>query len=123
MLGGVVVDDTNIIALMEKITKLEKEQEELQEKFNKLSQEQYHDHNIILEVQQQLNNVCKEIEEIKTTLTKKIEEGNKLILEQNKLMITSNEKHFDKIYKLIMVLIAALLILVGVKGISNIPWI
>lgn len=123
MLGGVVVDDTNIIALMEKITKLEKEQEELQEKFNKLSQEQYHDHNIILEVQQQLNNVCKEIEEIKTTLTKKIEEGNKLILEQNKLMITSNEKHFDKIYKLIMILIAALLILVGVKGISNIPWI
>ena len=123
MLGGVVVDDINIIALMEKINKLEKEQEELQEKFNKLSQEQYHDHNIILEVQQQLNNVCKEIEEIKTTLTKKIEEGNKLILEQNKLMITSNEKHFDKIYKLIMVLIAALLILVGVKGISNIPWI
>lgn len=123
MLGGVVVDDTNIIALMEKINKLEKEQEELQEKFNKLSQEQYHDHNIILEVQQQLNNVCKEIEGIKNTLTKKIEEGNKLILEQNKLMITSNEKHFDKIYKLIMVLIAALLILVGVKGISNIPWI
>lgn len=117
------MDDTNIIALMEKINKLEKEQEELQERFNKLSQEQYHDHNIILEVQQQLNNVCKEIEEIKTTLTKKIEEGNKLILEQNKLMITSNEKHFDKIYKLIMVLIAALLILVGVKGISNIPWI
>ena len=115
------MDDTNIIALMEKINKLEKEQEELQEKFNKLSQEQYHDHNIILEVQQQLNNVCKEIEEIKTTLTKKIEEGNKLILEQNKLMITSNEKHFDKIYKLIMVLIAALLILVSTIPLVLVP--
>lgn len=122
MLGGVTMDDVNVIALMEKINKLEREQEQLQQKFDKLSKEQYQDHAIILEVQQQLNNVYKEIEEIKTTLARKIDEGNKLLLEQNKLMIASNEQQFEKIFKLIVILIAALLVLVGVKGISSIPW-
>lgn len=116
------MDDVNVIALMEKINKLEREQEQLQQKFDKLSKEQYQDHAIILEVQQQLNNVYKEIEEIKTTLARKIDEGNKLLLEQNKLMIASNEQQFEKIFKLIVILIAALLVLVGVKGISSIPW-
>lgn len=122
MLGGVTMDDVNVIALMEKINKLEREQEQLQQKFDKLAKEQNQDHTIILEVQQQLNNVYKEIEEIKTTLARKIDEGNKLLLEQNKLMIASNEQQFEKIFKLIVILIAALLVLVGVKGISSIPW-
>lgn len=117
-----MVEDVTINQLLQRISQLESEQKRLKLELDRIAQEQDHDHSLLMEVQRQLSLLYKEIEDIKSTISTKIEEGNKLILEQNKLMMNNSEKHLDKIYKLVIVLIIALLLVIGVKGLSAISW-
>lgn len=108
--------------LLEKIAKLEKEQEELKQKLSELESAQIHDRELILDIQNQLTSLYREIEDVKKVLSTKIEEGNKLILEQNKLMMENASKQSTNFLRLITFLIGALLLLIGVKGIASLPF-
>ena len=114
--------DVGLDELLTKIARLENEQKQLKEKLTQLESEQERDHELIMTIQQQLATMYREIEEVKRVLTVKIEEGNNLILEQNKLMMEASSKQSLNFFKLITLLIAALLILVGVKGIGSLPF-
>lgn len=108
--------------LLDKIAKLEKEQDELKQKLSELESSQIHDHELILNIQNQLTSLYREIEDVKKVLSTKIEEGNKLILEQNKLMMENSSKQSTNFLRLITFLIGALLLLIGVKGIGSLPF-
>lgn len=108
--------------LLDKIAKLEKEQDELKQKLSELESAQIHDRELILDIQKQLTSLYREIEDVKKVLSTKIEEGNKLILEQNKLMMENASKQSTNFLRLITFLIGALLLLIGVKGIGSLPF-
>ena len=108
--------------LVEKIARLESEQEVLKLKLQELESEQSQDHELIISIQRQLSTMYREIEDVKKVLTTKIEDSNKLILEQNRLMMDTTTKQSVNFFKLIVLLIAALLLLIGVKGISSLPF-
>lgn len=108
--------------LLNKIAKLEKEQDELKQKLSELESAQIHDRELILDMQKQLTSLYREIEDVKKVLSTKIEEGNKLILEQNKLMMENASKQSTNFLRLITFLIGALLLLIGVKGIGSLPF-
>ena len=108
--------------LVEKIARLESEQEVLKLKLQELESEQSQDHELIISIQRQLSTMYREIEDVKKVLTTKIEESNKLILEQNKLMLESSNKQSMNLFKLIALLIAALLLVIGVRGIGSLPF-
>lgn len=116
------MDNVTVSQLLQRINQLELEQSRLDRELERLASDQSQDHTLLLEVQQQLAQVYREIESIKNVLTTKIEESNAIILEQNKLMMANSNSHFEKIYKLVTVLIIALLLVIGVKGLSAIPW-
>lgn len=116
------MDNLNLQDLLEKIAKLEKEQEELKQKLSELESAQIHDRELILDIQNQLTSLYREIEDVKKVLSTKIEEGNKLILEQNKLMMENASKQSTNFLRLITFLIGALLLLIGVKGIASLPF-
>lgn len=108
--------------LLDKIAKLEKEQDELKQKLSELESAQIRDHELILDIQKQLTSLYREIEDVKKVLSTKIEEGNKLILEQNKLMMENASRQSVNFLRLITFLIGALLLLVGVKGVTSLPF-
>lgn len=108
--------------LVEKLSRLESEQEVLKLKLQELESEQSRDHELITSIQRQLSTMYREIEDVKKVLTTKIEDSNKLILEQNRLMMDATTKQSVNFFKLIALLIAALLLLIGVKGISVLPF-
>lgn len=108
--------------LVEKLSRLESEQEVLKLKLHELESEQSRDHELITSIQMQLSTMYREIEDVKKVLTIKIEDSNKLILEQNRLMMDTTTKQSVNFFKLIALLIAALLLLIGVKGISMLPF-
>ena len=108
--------------LVEKLSRLESEQEVLKLKLQELESEQSRDHELITSIQRQLSTMYREIEDVKKVLTTKIEDSNKLILEQNRLMMDTTAKQSVNFFKLIALLIAALLLLIGVKGISVLPF-
>ena len=116
------MDNLNLQDLLDKIAKLEKEQDELKQRLSELESAQIHDHELILDIQKQLTCLYREIEDVKKVLSTKIEEGNKLILEQNKLMMENASKQSTNFLRLITFLIGALLLLIGVKGIGSLPF-
>ena len=119
---GVLIVTDELRELVEKIARLESEQEVLKLKLQELESEQSQDHELIISIQRQLSTMYREIEDVKKVLTTKIEDSNKLILEQNRLMMDTTTKQSVNFFKLIALLIAALLILIGIKGISLLPF-
>lgn len=119
---GVLVMSEELRELVEKLSRLESEQEVLKLKLQELESEQSRDHELITSIQRQLSTMYREIEDVKKVLTTKIEDSNKLILEQNRLMMDTTTKQSVNFFKLIALLIAALLLLIGVKGISVLPF-
>lgn len=119
---GVLIMSDELRELVEKLSRLESEQEVLKLKLQELESEQSRDHELITSIQRQLSTMYREIEDVKKVLTTKIEDSNKLILEQNRLMMDTTTKQSVNFFKLIALLIAALLLLIGVKGISMLPF-
>ena len=116
------MEDRELQGLIDKIAQLESEQEKLKEKLIQLENDQERDHELITNIQNQLATMYREIEDVKRVLTTKIEESNKLILEHNKLMLEASNKQSMNLFKLIALLVAALLLVIGVKGIGSLPF-
>ena len=116
------MEDRELQELIDKIAQLESEQEKLKAKLIQLENDQERDHELITNIQNQLETMYREIEDVKRALTNKIEESNKSILEQNKLMLESSNKQSMNLFKLIALLIAALLLVIGVRGIGSLPF-